>query len=97
MVPIRVREVLEATDGTLLCGDIESVITDVVTDSRSAKEGTLFVPVIGERVDAHRFIGMAFEAGAGAVLTSKHDEMEDVHPWIRVEDTKKALQAVGAY
>ena len=56
MVPIRVREVLEATDGTLLCGDIESVITDVVTDSRSAKEGTLFVPVIGERVDAHRFI-----------------------------------------
>ena len=44
MVPIRVREVLEATDGTLLCGDIESVITDVVTDSRSAKEGTLFVP-----------------------------------------------------
>ena len=70
MVPIRVREVLEATDGTLLCGDIESVITDVVTDSRSAKEGTLFVPVIGERVDAHRFIPDVMAAGAAASFTS---------------------------
>lgn len=70
MVPISVREVLEATDGTLLCGDIESVITNVVTDSRSAKEGTLFVPVIGERVDAHRFIPDVMAAGAAASFTS---------------------------
>ena len=70
MVPISVREVLEATDGTLLCGDIESVITNVVTDSRSAKEGTLFVPVIGERVDVHRFIPDVMAAGAAASFTS---------------------------
>ena len=37
------------------------------------KGNDLFVPLIGEKVDAHRFIEQAFGAGAVAVLTSEHD------------------------
>lgn len=95
MVPIRVREVLEATDGTLLCGDIESVITDVVTDSRSAKEGTLFVPVIGERVDAHRFIPDVMAAGAAASFTSDPDIMAGMADGMARESGESAESADG--
>ena len=49
-------------------------------------------------MDAHRFIEQAFGAGAVAVLTSEHDTAEDAeHAWIRVADTKKALQDIGRY
>ena len=92
-----VNDIVKATGGRLLCGDREMELKHISIDSRTMKGQDLFVPIIGEKVDAHRFISQAFEAGAAAVLTSEHNEMEDMHPWIRVEDTKKALQAVGKY
>lgn len=92
-----VGEVLEATGGRLLCGSKDLALKNISIDSRSMAGDDLFVPLIGEKVDAHRFIEKAFETGAAATLTSEHDEMEDVHPWIRVEDTLKALQDIGRY
>lgn len=98
MVPIKVSDVLEATGGRLLCGDAGAVITDVVTDSRQAKEGTLFVPVIGERVDAHRFIPDVMAAGAAASFTSDEKRVTERGACIYVEDTVAALQKLaGAY
>ena len=35
----------------------------IITDSRKAEEGCLFVPIVGERVDAHKFIPQVMEAG----------------------------------
>ena len=97
MEQMTVKEILEATGGVLLCGDETVPLAHISIDSKSIRGGELFVPLIGERVDAHRFIGQAFQAGAAAVLTSEHDVMEDEHPWIRVGDTQKALQAIGSY
>lgn len=97
MERMTVKEVLEATRGRLLCGDQGTPLAHISTDSQTAKDGDLFVPLVGERVDAHKFIGQALAAGAAAALTAEHDAMDDVHPWIRVEDTKKALQAIGSY
>ena len=57
----------------------------------------LFVPIIGERVDAHNFIKGAFEAGAKAVLTSKGEVAEEGKLHIQVPDTRKALQDIGFY
>lgn len=97
MEQITVSDIVKATGGRLLCGDETQGLSHISTNSREMAGQDLFVPLIGERVDAHRFIEGAFEAGAAATLTSEHDAMEDVHPWIRVEDTKKALQAIGVY
>ena len=93
----RVKDIVEAVGGTLLCGDPETPIAHISIDSRTMKGQDLFVPIIGEKVDAHRFIGQAFEQGAAAVFTSRHDRMESDRPWIQVEDTKAALQALGAW
>lgn len=97
MEHMTVKDIVKAAGGRLLCGDSELELSNISIDSRTMKGADLFVPIIGEKVDAHRFIAGAFAAGAAATLTSEHDAMDDVRPWIRVEDTKKALQDIGSY
>jgi UDP-N-acetylmuramoyl-tripeptide--D-alanyl-D-alanine ligase len=91
-----VGEIAAACAGELLCGDPETVITAVSTDSRKIDCGTLFVPIIGEKTDAHTFINAVFTAGASATLTQEHDRMTDTRAWIRVADTAEALQRIAA-
>ncbi|NLG93661.1 MAG: UDP-N-acetylmuramoyl-tripeptide--D-alanyl-D-alanine ligase, partial [Clostridiales bacterium] len=90
------REIAEACGGRLLCGDPDTVVTSVSTDSRKIDSGALFVPIKGERTDAHTFIGATFAAGASASLTQEHDSMDDRHVWIRVQSTEQALQQIAA-
>ena len=44
-----VRDIVKATKGEVLCGDMNIPIENVSTDSNSIKENSLFVPIIGER------------------------------------------------
>lgn len=96
MENITVKDIVEAVDGRLLCGNPDQIITSISTNSREMDETTLFVPLIGERVNAHRFIQSALQSG-GAALTQEHDAMEDRHCWIRVENTQSAMQALASY
>jgi len=97
MENMTVKEILLATGGRLLCGKENTALEHISIDSRNMKGNDLFVPIVGEKVDAHRFIFQALDNGAAAALTSEHDFMDSAKPWIRVEDTKKALQALGIY
>lgn len=96
MENIRIKDIVKVTGGRLLCGDENKEIKEFSIDSRSGNEDSIFVPIIGERVDAHKFIDSALEIN-GATFTQKHDAMESDKPWIRVEDTVKAMQQVGTY
>ncbi len=96
MENITIKDIIEITGGTLLCGDETKEIKEFSIDSREGNEDSIFVPIIGEKVDAHRFIESALKIN-GASFTQEHDEMEDDKPWIRVEDTLKAMQQVGTY
>lgn len=105
MEHITVKELLEATAGRLLWGEETMAVKNISIDSRTMKGEDLFVPLIGEQVDAHRFLEQAIGNGAAAVLTSEHDSvhMDSLSPmaknatWIKVRDTKKALQDIGTY
>ncbi|MDO5416723.1 MAG: UDP-N-acetylmuramoyl-tripeptide--D-alanyl-D-alanine ligase [Lachnospiraceae bacterium] len=103
MEQMTVRMIAEAAGGRLLCGNPDAPIEHISIDSRTMKGNDLFVPLIGEKVDAHRFIGQAFQAGAKAVLTSEHEEADPsidgdgAYAWIQVEDTKAALQSIGSW
>lgn len=95
MENVTVKDIVEMTGGVLLCGDADTPVTDICINSKEIKAGDLFVPVIGERVDAHRFIESALEKGA-ATLTSEHDGVVLAEkPYIRVDDTVDALQKIG--
>lgn len=97
MEQITIADIVEAVGGRLLCGNPQTQIRHISIDSRNMNGEDLFVPIIGAKVDAHRFIEGAFAAGAVATFTSEHEEGTDFRPWIRVEDTVKALQALGAW
>jgi UDP-N-acetylmuramoyl-tripeptide--D-alanyl-D-alanine ligase len=96
MEHITVKDVIAATGGTLLCGDEKKVITHFCIDSRQADETSLFVPIVGERVDAHAFMPGTLDAGA-ASLTQEHDAFEHDQPVIKVADTIKAMQDLAIY
>ncbi|MBQ7795917.1 MAG: UDP-N-acetylmuramoyl-tripeptide--D-alanyl-D-alanine ligase [Lachnospiraceae bacterium] len=111
MEQVYVRDLVEATGGRLLAGDPDRAVSKIRLDSRQVEPGDLFVPIIGERVDGHKFIPQVIAAGAAVVLTSEHDQaavaesgnaqnetnMPESAAWIRVEDTKAALQDIGRY
>ena len=102
MEQVYVRDLVEATSGILLCGNPDTEVSKIRLDSRQVEPGDLFVPIIGEKVDGHRFIPQVIAAGASVVLTSEHDEAdakaaEGNTAWIRVPDTKDALQDIGRY
>ena len=89
-------EIAAACGGRILCGDPETEVTSVSTDSRKIAPGALFVPIHGERTDAHAYIPATFAAGAAATLTQNHAAMDDSHVWIAVPDTVEALRRAAA-
>ncbi len=97
MDEINIKEIVLATKGTLLWGKADINITEVLTNSGKAVAGSLFVPIVGERVDGHDYIQDAFLHGAAACLSHKELPEVEGRACILVEDTLQALQALGTY
>ncbi len=89
-------EAAEITGGTLLCGDGETEITNVQYDSRQVTEGSLFVPIKGANTDPHKFIEQCLEKGAAA-LTEYDAPQGAAKPYIKVSDTRRAMQMLAAH
>ena len=100
MEKIYVKEILEAVGGQLL-GNIDAENTFVVnvqTDSRAAAAGDLFVAIVGERLDAHRFVQGAMEAGAeGCLVSTAPENIPEGKFCVLVPDTAKAMGDLAAY
>ncbi len=97
MKAFNVEQVLEATGGTLVCGNPAQNFSCITTDSRSVAYGALFIPFAGETFDAHDFVDSAIKSGAGGVLTHKDLALDTESAVIRVQDTKKAYGDLARY
>lgn len=62
----------------------------VSVDSRDVIQGDLFVCLIGEKVDGHKYAQAAIDKGAHALLVSRYLEALDI-PQILVDDTLVAM------
>lgn len=71
-------------------------ITSIVTDSREAEVGSLFVAIKGERFDGHDFIAQAIENGAAAVIAERVPEEIAKDAARRVIVTPNSVEALGA-
>jgi UDP-N-acetylmuramoyl-tripeptide--D-alanyl-D-alanine ligase len=90
--PRRLGQVAATVDGSLEGDDVE--VRSVSTDSRDATAGSLFVALVGEHADGHRFLADAFAAGAAAAIVSEPVEADG--PVIRVASTSEALLRLAA-
>ena len=86
-----------APRGPVLQLDPEAAVGPICTDSRQLAAGQLFVPLVGERFDGHRFLDQAAALGAQAALVQR-ERAAAVPPgllhWL-VDDTLAAYQHLG--
>lgn len=95
---INLEEVLNTTNGKLLEKN-KAHFTNISTDSREIKNDELFIPLVGESFNGHKFVDSVFSKGAGASLIQKGESYEktDKQTIIEVENTLKAYQQLGNY
>ncbi len=80
--------IAEAVSGRVVGNDVP-VTGPVVTDSREAQAGSLYVARRGESADGHAFVSGAVERGAVAVIVEH--EVDEAVAQIVVEDSTEAL------
>lgn len=101
-------DIVEAVRGESVAAAATRPVAAVSIDSRSVSAGSLFVPLIGARVDGHEFIGDALRSGAHAVLVdrrtwrARQSELRGLAErhgamMVVVEDTLRALQALAGW
>ncbi len=106
MIPVKVEQLVVAVGGELLTGTSEQQIKNIIIDSREKAEEALFVPVIGEKTDGHKYVAGALENGAKTLFMQKESAYkEDILTFakakgasvVAVEDTVAALQQFAAW
>ena len=91
---MKLKDLLQGINVLECNADPEMEITGVVRDTRKEiPAGSLFVAVSGFAFDGNRYIPMALEKGASAVVTSRKPE-GDV-PYVLVDSDRKALAMLG--
>ncbi|MBR5310270.1 MAG: UDP-N-acetylmuramoyl-tripeptide--D-alanyl-D-alanine ligase [Oscillospiraceae bacterium] len=97
MLPLKLREIAEAI-GARTNAEIPDIeITNICTDSRDVRPGSIFVALCGERFDGHAFVKTAMENGAlWAVVQKEGDYGTD--KLLFVNTTRQAfLDIAGLY
>ncbi len=105
---LSIKELVEATDGVLINGNEEDIPKNYIIDSRNSKKGDFFVPIVGEKKDAHDFIVDCVKNEIAGFFISKNNvnkeniinESKSINKKINiieVEDTKQALIKAGMF
>jgi len=97
LIPLKLKEIAEAIGAktNIEIPDVE--ITNICTDSRDVRPGSIFVALCGERFDGHAFVKTAMENGAlWAVVQKEGDYGTD--KLLFVNTTRQAfLDIAGLY
>jgi UDP-N-acetylmuramoyl-tripeptide--D-alanyl-D-alanine ligase len=97
MPTFTVQEIVRATQGALVVGDLGVPVTGVSIDSRTLGVGEAFFAIVGHRLDGHEFIADAASRGAACVVAQNvPDHVPSGVPLVLVEDTTRALGRLGA-
>ena len=104
-IPWKTEEILEATAGELVCGDLQDAFSRVFIDSRMTAGDGVFVAITGESHDGHTFLPeVVNRGGRGFVVNRKKTEHLPLAAWktmgvacIAVADTTRALGDMAAF
>lgn len=95
MIERNLGQIAEMLGGSLCDPNYKDVkISGVSTDSRTIQENNLYIPLVGEVFDGRLFVKECEDKGASAFLIDRDYEIKNniSIPYIRVDDTLKALQ-----
>ncbi len=97
MPTFTVQEIVRASQGALVVGDLAVAVSGISIDSRTLGVGEAFFAIRGHRLDGHDFVADAASRGASClVVHSVPDPIPTGVPLVLVEDTTKALGWLAA-
>lgn len=71
-------------------------VIDITRDTRQVKKGSLFIAVIGVKIDGHDLINEAIEKGANVIIHSKDiKDIKDNVAYIKVKDTRECMAIIA--
>ena len=76
--------------------ELDKEVTAITTDSRKIEKNCLFVPIVGERVDAHKFIPDVMKKGALATLSERKLPEAD-YPYIQIASSLQAVKDIAEF
>ena len=94
---LSLKEIAKITDGVLISGNPEDEVYDLCIDSRVAKKGDLFVPLLGANTDGHHYLQSALKEAAASLCSKEGISVPKDKGLILVKDTEKAMDAIGVY
>ena len=100
---MKIKEIIQATEGKLRKGNLESECENFCKDTRIIKSGDAYIGIKGENFDGNTLWGQAFENGAETIIVQginfKNQDIEKYENKniIEVEDTIKALGDIATY
>jgi UDP-N-acetylmuramoyl-tripeptide--D-alanyl-D-alanine ligase len=98
MASFTVQEIVRATQGALVVGDLAITVNGVSIDSRALGVGEAFFAIRGHRLDGHDFVAEAASRGASClVVHTVPDPIPPGVPLVLVEDTTRALGRLAAF
>jgi UDP-N-acetylmuramoyl-tripeptide--D-alanyl-D-alanine ligase len=98
MPTFTVQDIVRATQGALVAGDLAVPVAGVGIDSRTLGVGEAFFAIRGHRLDGHGFVAEAASRGAAClVVHSVPDPIPAGVPLVLVEDTTRALGRLAAW
>ena len=96
---LKLKDILDATGGALVSGGTDQ-FKGLSIDSRTIKDGELFIPIKGERFDGHDFVDASLKTCAGALVSRQWKgriNSGDGRTIIQVDDTLQALQDIARF
>ena len=93
---MNLKNLLNEIEYELIKGDLDISIKDIKFDSRKVEKGDVFVALLGSNVDGHKFIDLAIENGAKAVVVSKDVNVREDIVVIKVTNTRHALALMSS-
>ncbi|MBI4610409.1 MAG: UDP-N-acetylmuramoyl-tripeptide--D-alanyl-D-alanine ligase [Candidatus Rokubacteria bacterium] len=93
-----VQDVVRATHGALVGGDLGIPVTGVSVDTRTLRVGEAFFAIKGHHLDGHAFLAEAAGRGASCLVVHQlPDEVPAGVPVVLVEDTTRALGRIAGF
>lgn len=100
---IKVKDILKACNAQLIIGNEDEECNNFSKDTRTIKEGDVYIGIKGENFDGNKFYLEALEKGAKVcILQDLNVDLEKVKKYnnvtiIKVENTIIALQKIAKY
>lgn len=99
---IYVSDIINNCGGTLICGDNSLVCDNFSKDTRTIKEGDIYIGIKGESFDGNKFYKDALDKGAKACILDNIDieEIEEKYKdktIIKVDNTLECIQKLAKY